>query len=780
MSLHDDHAGTPAPWRGEHIPAVSAPPGWDDAAATGAAPRGGRRLTPGVVLRAIRRHWWQILLAWGVGSAALVVLIYTKVKPSYESIAYVRIDPPSPNSVLGGPVNVSSVEGQLETQAQRMMTNEVLGLALAMTDAKVSKLPRIQMALDAQAELRREVRVAIVPRTRFITISMTAPSSAEGVIIVNAVAGAYEKATSNVSAEDLRKQTERLTVFRDSLQKDFEGKKDELRVLVKRMNGATPAVGSPANPSEDKGDALTQALTAPTVTHEEFHYKLQQLEKNGMDLLEAEKKLDYLKTHRKGQQDSVKMELAVADALKSDQLVASLAERYSQALAREAKARRMIRNPGDPALVDARKALEAVKGQYRETVAQKKPLLRKQLQGIISGDTEQKLRDAEEQVAMIRVRQEALTKNLKAMKILSKEAIQAEHRDTLEVDLAKQEMAYIRTVMEKVQGNLQATELDAQLNTNKVHIVPAIPSNQPSTNNRTKLMAATPVLLLAAVLGLFVTLEIVGGRVADPDDLSTRLQLGVIGIVPPLPASRPARGALTWGNDAQRSQRLVEEFVQSLDHLRVQIWAGRGASTGSRCILITSACVAEGKSTLAAQLAGRCANAGLTTLLVDADLRRPSQSRLLDVAAGPGLADVLAGRIEPEEAMVVVGHAGGFHLMPAGTSGLDPSPLLHGERLGTLMARFREAFDIVIVDAPPVLAVPDALVLGRWTDGAVLAVRHDTSRFPLVERARQKLASVGVPILGAVVNGVRSTDSNYSNYSYSSAATGPEAGAAQA
>ena len=61
----------------------------------------------------------------------------------------------------------------------------------------------------------------------------------------------------------------------------------------------------------------------------------------------------------------------------------------------------------------------------------------------------------------------------------------------------------------------------------------------------------------------------------------------------------------------------------------------------------------------------------------------------------------------------------------------------------------------MIVDSPPVLPVPDALTIGRWVDGAVLAVRSDVSRYPLVERASRRLAAAGVPVLGAVVNGVR-------------------------
>ena len=141
-------------------------------------------------------------------------------------------------------------------------------------------------------------------------------------------------------------------------------------------------------------------------------------------------------------------------------------------------------------------------------------------------------------------------------------------------------------------------------------------------------------------------------------------------------------------------------------------------------------------------------NAGLLTLLVDADLRNPTLSRMLDAEEEQGLINVLRGECSPESAIIVVEDAGGFHFLAAGTPRVDPSRLLQDDRLGNLLARARESFDMIIVDAPPVLPVPDALTIGRWTDGAILAVRYDNSRFPLVERANRRLAHVGVPVLG--------------------------------
>ena len=132
----------------------------------------------------------------------------------------------------------------------------------------------------------------------------------------------------------------------------------------------------------------------------------------------------------------------------------------------------------------------------------------------------------------------------------------------------------------------------------------------------------------------------------------------------------------------------------------------------------------------------------------------------------PGWPRSCSARPRPRRRWSTVGNAGGFHLLSAGGGGHDPSRLLQGERLGQLVARLREAFDIVLIDAPPVLPVPDALLIGRWTDGAVVAVRHDSSRFPLVERAQKRLTSIGVPLIGAVVNGVRPAESSYGAYEY--------------
>ena len=756
--------GTLTPWQADHPPANT----WDDGYDSGAGGEPSRKFSLRVVARAIRRHWWQILLIWGLVSGGLMTWAYLRVKPTYDATAYVQIDPPPVSGVLGANVlgSSTSVESQLETQAQRITTPDVLGPAVK--DPKVAALPRIQSALDAEAAIRKELRVLIVPKTRYITISMTSTSPEEAVTIVNAVATAYDTSVSSLADADIRKQTKRLERFLDDLNNQVTDKQEHLRELVNRAEVRVGIAVDENAGNPDERDAATQIKERDKISLEEFKIVAGQVNAIELDLMEEEKRRDHLKMEQRGSKEAVKLDRAVDQELQVHPEVVHLGEDFEKARKQLERARQLV-GPSDISYREAKRHMGELKDKYQAATERLRPLIRRRLERELANNgVERDIRDTEERISRLQTRREGLQKRMKDMKVEKGKEGRLASKDSLEIEIARQDLGYTRGMREQIHKQLTAMLYEAENARNKIHLTLAGISYMPSSNKRTAMMAAAPVGTLAVVLAMFVLLEVGAGRVNDPDDLPGRLHLGVIGVVPPLPPAEPAKG-LPWGNNQERARRKVEEFVQSLDHLRVQLWAGRRAGAKHRCVLITSACVSEGKTTLAAQLAGRCANSGLSTLLIDADLRRPALARLLEVPGEPGLADVLSGEIEPEAAMTVIGSAGGFHLMPAGARGHDPSRLLQGERLGALLARFRETFDIIIVDAPPVLPVPDALILGRWTDGAVLAVRHDSSRYPMVERAQHKLASVGVPILGAVVNGVRGGGSAYGNYAYSSA-----------
>jgi capsular exopolysaccharide synthesis family protein len=744
------------------LPALPPRASWDESMDAAAAPPP-KTFTLKVVLRAAKRHWWQILGLWMLGSVVMVPLLYYKVKPTYDAIAWLRIEPTN-RSLIATAYDPNSAGGTyLETQVQLITSPDVLGAALINPKYKLTEQPHYRTSLDAEAELRKNLRVTIIPKTTLIQIAVTSESAQESADVVNAVLDGYKEKSDKWSDIETTRESDRLKELKGEYGEGVE----KLRGTLKGFHAKTDAKDVIL---EDEKDKISVA------EYRSFNRLLEELQK---ERIKAHANLEHLEfeAKRSGGNVSVAVDGAGMDDMARAQFVKDpaamrLADEVRKAkdtLDKVTRISKKERASREPTVIRAKKELDDLNEEWQKLWEEKEPEIKAAIASRGENTLETALSLARRRVKDAELAEKLHNDQMKKFRV-SALADNDQSVTRLEMQFAQQDLELKQAMLQTVERNLQQLEYEARRATRTTQVVMAKPPGQPTSDNRVKLMASLPIVLLGFVMGLFVLVEVRSARVADPDDLPARVKLGVIGVVPPLPTMRPTRGLRGLKDERRR----VEEFVQSLDHLRVMLCAGQNGTGGRRCVMITSATCGEGKTTLAAQLAGRCANAGLLTLLVDADLRRPSLGELLEVPEGPGLVDILADEASPEEAMVVIGSAGGFHLLPAGSPAGDPSRLLQGERLGTLIARFRETFDVVIVDAPPVLAVPDALILGRWVDGAVLAVRHDTSRFPLVERANRRLASINIPVLGAVVNGVRPMEATYGAYSYSTAATEDE------
>jgi capsular exopolysaccharide synthesis family protein len=194
----------------------------------------------------------------------------------------------------------------------------------------------------------------------------------------------------------------------------------------------------------------------------------------------------------------------------------------------------------------------------------------------------------------------------------------------------------------------------------------------------------------------------------------------------------------------------LERAMQvAVDGIRTALLYSRRAS---QVVLVTSATGQEGRSTVASQLAVSMARAGKRTLLVDGDLRNPQQHLVFGVDARAGLCEMLRGQIAAEQAVVPT-VAENVWLLTAGRCDQTALQGLSGEQASRIFQGFREQYDVVIMDSSPVLTSADALLLGQHADAALLSVRRDVSQLPKVAAACDRLTSVGVHVLGAVVNG---------------------------
>jgi capsular exopolysaccharide synthesis family protein len=185
-----------------------------------------------------------------------------------------------------------------------------------------------------------------------------------------------------------------------------------------------------------------------------------------------------------------------------------------------------------------------------------------------------------------------------------------------------------------------------------------------------------------------------------------------------------------------------------------------------KAIQITSPDPSDGKTTLACNLAISIAQSGRKVLLIDADLRRPKDHRLMGIEqADTGLVTVLEGKATLDMVVRPIPEVENLFLLPAGKPPSNPSEMLTKDSFENLIEACKEEYDIVLVDTPPVLAVTDPIIVAPRMDGVILAIKLDKNARPKAVRVVESLSQINCKILGVVVNGVGSSRGGY-GYGY--------------
>ncbi|MGO8899421.1 MAG: AAA family ATPase [Isosphaeraceae bacterium] len=735
-----------------------------------------------LLFRGLARNWWRILLVWLVLAAPLTYLIHRSVEPTYQAFGMVKVESNQPD-LFGpslNPFGNGSQPTYLQTEIESMRSNPVLELALSGNDPRIASYPMVKNSTDPKNDLRRKLVLEIVPNTHWIRVAIESTVPDEARDIVNAVINAYEdtalgevEGTSTTYKMTVKKKltkkiAEGFKTYKEGLELKIKVAKDKLRELAKNGNVEfqKPNIG----PKPDENEQAPQpSFNAQSL--EQFRTTKDHLMQTEFQIMELESRLAVKQAEaqqtRTGGDTPGNQQLRdqVAQAFKHDPEVASLIDQIKATTEELEHTKGVARRGADPAMVAVQKRLTKLNEEYNELWASKSEEIRQRLLVPTSAPGAPELDSPTEikrKIEELRSKCRKLTELIKQFEVDK----QHSHTDALEATFERDDLSRFYNMYDQVNRKLEQLEFTKdkagiEIDHTDLAELPRVPNN----NKRLRYMALLPVAVLFAVLGLFLLLEVRSERVGDPDLLSSRVQSEVYAL-PPLPTTRTIRKLSGPVIDDQ-----IDRFIQRLDHLRFAVCGDQQGGNLGRCVLVTSAVGGEGKTTLAAQLAARCGNAGISTLLIDADLRRAALCPLLDVPEGPGLSDVLEGaKIED---VVIPVQGGIFHLLCAGTPVEDTSRILQGRNFPMLVAQLRQRYDLIFIDSPPVLPVPDALILGRWTDGALLAARFEISRSPQVERARRQLDNAGIPVLGTVINGMRSSDAYYGRYSFGRQRTSP-------
>ena len=185
-----------------------------------------------------------------------------------------------------------------------------------------------------------------------------------------------------------------------------------------------------------------------------------------------------------------------------------------------------------------------------------------------------------------------------------------------------------------------------------------------------------------------------------------------------------------------------------------------------KTIACTSAILGEGKSTTIANLAVALAQQDDKVLLIDADLRKPTIHRLIEVKNQYGLTSLITKTSTPEEAILPVPEISNLHVLPSGPIPPNPSELLGSKTMEEIISELSQSYDWLLFDTPPLLAVTDAQILGSRCDGVILVLRsHQTEKKELV-KAKWLLDKTNINLIGTIFNAVDPKDLTHDYFYY--------------
>ncbi len=688
---------------------------------TGAATAGGGIEPGGIDLgrawHALRRRSTMALTVGLTVAALVAVPTWLLVPHGYKAVAWLRVrDKAGMLSTVGR--DGAEYEAYRKTQVQLIKSPFVLASALRRPEVADSAALRDEP--DPVGWLESSITVTAPSHSEVLQIGLRGERPAETALIVNAVTQSY---LDDIVSQERRERLRR----RDALEKKYKENMKELRSRHETFNSLARTLGT--------GDSQ-EVLTERGILLDQLGALRMQISKTEQEIAGIDAELSILQARADGSLDAVEpvAEELVAAALARDPRIQEWAERLTaldEAIALQR--RRSTRGHDEPAV----RRLQLQRQELTRQIDKQAATIRPQVVSQILLDGAGRGGRPVESAAALSMRRETLARSLTET---------GRHYDTLaakvtalgqanaELEGHKAEIEQLDRITRQIGTELEATAIDLQMPSRVTLIEEA---GVPEASDRLTRLLLT---LLAVSLGMaggmagVVGFEYFQDRLASPDDLARRLGIRVVGTLP-----RAAGGA---GSVAA----LVAE---RMDAVRTLI----ADPAGPRVILVTSAMQHEGTTTVAVQLAASFARSGVKTLIIDGDLRQPSVHAPLGLEPEAGFAEVLRGEVEPAAAVRRTA-VDGLWAITGGQCDYEAITALSRPVAAAVIDELRATFDRIVIDAGPVLAFADALLLGRQSDAVLLATMRDVSRMPQLIDASERIKSIGGRLLGGVVNGV--------------------------
>jgi capsular exopolysaccharide synthesis family protein len=682
------------------------------------------------------RELWQILLkrrAIFLGClvlAILVALALSLVLPSrYEGVARLSMDFESGGgaSELDALARASGVDAEtkLQTQVKVLQTDALAWdvIERLRLDQRPETAPRkygigpvtcmsdpSQTADSIGPECRRELldefqrrlHVQSVPKTEIVEIRFRCTSRDLAARVVNTLTETYIEKSFQTKYQAAVRPTKWLSEQLDDVKKDAEAAEGKFIDYQKQ----TGLIGADENHNVliDSLNAVNQQLVvaeANRIVHEANYRVAMSGDPESLVQITPGSLLQVLHTEEAGLKNQY----------------AQLSSKYGEAYPKVIEVKAQLDKAGEAMQLELARTRDKIKTEY-DAALQSESLLRAEF---------------EKQKA------DAYTQNQAA----------------IQTALLKRDVDASRELYEQLVKKLKEAGIVAGLKATNVMVIDPAGTPVSPVEPRIALNLAMGVMV-GSLFGFALCFlrENLDTTITTPNDVADIGSLPALGIVPRLSDGNVSKRILP--SIRQRHQRVValerpeSMIADAYRSLRTAVLLAN-VETPPKVILITSPLPREGKSTTSVNSAVVFAQKSQRVLLVDGDMRRGDVARLLNLRTNGGLSDALTGE-DPRNFFVLHPELPNLTVLPAGSRPQKVPDLLDSPRMRELVFSWRQDFDQVIIDAPPVIGLSDAVILATMSDLTVLVLRAQQSRRQDLLRAQEILASVDANVAGAIIN----------------------------
>jgi capsular exopolysaccharide synthesis family protein len=667
------------------------------------------------------RHYWQVVLErrWlvviGFFLCILAAALYLLKAPKiYRATSIIQIDREAEGLFSAKELVLSSGREQdyIQTQYRNLQSPTLLRKVIA--ELQLDKLPAYQSKLDVVDAVRRQIEVVPVRLTRLVEVRVENTDARLATNIANTLARSFVEDNMDLRRSRAMESVEWMDAELIEKERQVRQADEELQRYKEREDMASLEASqnivwqSVVQAQTDYNRAQAEATAAREIAEE-----ITRLVNSGTSLDVIPDVSQSLAVRE------LKVRLAEKEAV-----LEGLLTRYKEKWPDVIQARRDIESVRDSIDAESQRIYESI-------------LARAQ----IAEATERKMREVLESK-----QQELLEHN----------------RLRIDYEALVRRAEQAKMMLNNLLARTEELEVSAKNSVNNMRIVDEAPLPLLPVKPRIPVVLVLGILGgLGVGLGLAFFVNYLDDSIKSQDDIETYLNLPFLGYVPNIKSDN------IHERDLHAHQHPRSTAAESFRTVRAAISLAPRADK-MRVFGVTSSIPSEGKSLCASNFAIVTAQSGLRTVLVDADLRRPSVHKAFQIHAPIGLSSYLEGEVERLDDIIHKSDVPNLDVIACGPIPSTPSELLDTPQMAKLLAELRQRYDRVVIDCPPISAVSDPLVMGAKSDGVLYVMKFKKIRREHARRSVQRIQDAGIQIVGVLLNDIdfEGRDSYYYSYYY--------------